>query len=162
MSSLHKQRLLQEETLRTSIAKQIIGTEGNETASFKDDRDVLEFILNAVSEPIEELPQRNTETEESKNDTMIVPYNDTSNTQYESFLQIHRMSDVSGFKQSPGKSDHHLSNDESKRLTTSESVNKKRLIESDTEYLDESSSIVQRESSIERALKRPILGETFR
>ena len=56
MSSLHKQRLLHEETLRTSLAKHIIGADQSETASFKDDREVLEFIINAVQELSEDQP----------------------------------------------------------------------------------------------------------
>ena len=115
VSSLHKQRVMQDENLRTSLAKQILAREDTENTSFKDDRAVLDYILTALSnnkdlsddvlKNFAQLTVRGSEAEsqeESKNGTIVVPYSERGSiAQEESFLQIKRMSEVSKF--SPAK-----------------------------------------------------------
>lgn len=109
VSSLHKHRVMQDENLRTSLAKQILAREDTENTSFKDDRAVLDYIINALSnnqelsdDILKNFPQltlRGSEAEsqeESKNGTIILPYSERgSMLQDESFLHIQRVSEVS-------------------------------------------------------------------
>ena len=74
MISLHKQRLIEEESIRTSLAKQLAA---DIPTLFKDENSVVDFLMEAVNQ---------------REGTVVVRLSDSSRE--ESFLLIQRMTEV--------------------------------------------------------------------